>query len=66
MGSAGQEFISKLLKEASNVEESVKTIQARGALTDRRTRPLLSLLDQLNLTRCKAARADKAHLRLLL
>ncbi|KAK9803792.1 hypothetical protein WJX73_009326 [Symbiochloris irregularis] len=54
VGSAGQEFISRQLAEASNIEESVKTIQARGTLTDKRTRPLLTLLDLLNLTRAQA------------
>ena len=52
MGSAGQEFIGSQLNEGQDIEAAVRTIQERGSLPDRRVKPLLQFLDQLNLTRC--------------
>ena len=53
LGDNGKEFVQSHLQEHSPIQ-AISEIQSRGALQDKRCRPLLGLLDQLGVSRAEA------------
>ena len=53
MGDAGQTFVTETLG-SEKPQKAIQLIQQAAALQDPRTKPLLSLLDHLGVSRCRA------------
>ena len=57
VGELGQSTIQKVLSHTENPSNAIREIQIKASLRNPHCRPLLSLLDELGVTRCKAKQA---------
>lgn len=54
VGELGQSTIQKVLSHTENPSNAIREIQIKASLRNPQCRPLLSLLDELGVTRCEA------------
>lgn len=57
VGAVGQEYVHTVLT-SMNPQNAVKEIQKHGAFRNKRCKPVLELLDQLDLKRCSSMQAS--------